>query len=117
MSEGQPISIKETLVDTHESPFENAAQEEVRARVEEKIGLVSEPFRTVVIFRDIEGFTYEEIAEILDLNVGTVKSRLMRGRAQLKALLAPFAEAAAKRPACSSRDLASFAQLSTEEAQ
>ncbi len=48
--------------------------------------------------RDIEGFSYEEVAEILGVNLGTVKSRLMRGRAYLKARLAGFAEAAAKRP-------------------
>jgi RNA polymerase sigma-70 factor, ECF subfamily len=50
------------------------------------------------VLRDIEGFSYEEVAEILGVNLGTVKSRLMRGRAHLKARLAGFAEAAAKRP-------------------
>ena len=50
------------------------------------------------MLRDIEGFSYEEVAEILGVNLGTVKSRLMRGRAHLKARLAGFAEAAAKRP-------------------
>jgi RNA polymerase sigma-70 factor (ECF subfamily) len=52
------------------------------------------------VLRDIEGFAYEEIAEILHTNLGTVKSRLMRGRAHLKAQLAPYVEAAAKRPCC-----------------
>jgi RNA polymerase sigma-70 factor (ECF subfamily) len=52
----------------------------------------------VVVLRDIEGFSYEEVAEIVGVNLGTVKSRLMRGRAHLKARLAGFAEAAAKRP-------------------
>jgi predicted RNA polymerase sigma factor len=63
---------------------------------------MNRPFRTVVILRDIEGFGYEEIAEILNANLGTVKSRLMRGRSQLKKQLAPFAskamEADMKRP-------------------
>jgi RNA polymerase sigma-70 factor (ECF subfamily) len=67
------------------------AQKEMRAKVEEEIRKVPEPFRTVVILRDIEGFGYEEIAEILNANLGTVKSRLMRGRSQLKKQLAPFA--------------------------
>jgi RNA polymerase sigma-70 factor (ECF subfamily) len=75
-----------------------AAHEEVRARVEEELRGVPEPFQAVVVLRDIEGFSYEEMAEILGLNLGTVKSRLMRGRAHLKARLAGFAEAAAKRP-------------------
>ncbi|HZU08946.1 MAG TPA: sigma-70 family RNA polymerase sigma factor [Pseudacidobacterium sp.] len=95
-TEGQALCIKDTLVDEHESPFEMAAHEEVRTHVEAALREVSEPFRTVLVLRDIEGFAYEEIAEILNMNIGTVKSRLLRGRAQLKARLAPFAEAAAK---------------------
>jgi RNA polymerase sigma-70 factor, ECF subfamily len=99
-SDGQPsISYKETLVDRHQSPFDFAAQQQIRDRVETQLRLVSEPFRTVVVLRDIEGFSYEEVAEILNLNLGTVKSRLLRGRAQLKALLTPYAEAASKPPA------------------
>jgi RNA polymerase sigma-70 factor (ECF subfamily) len=97
-TEGKPLCIKDTLVDEHESPFETAAHEEVRIHVEAALREVAEPFRTALVLRDIEGFAYEEIAEILNTNIGTVKSRLMRGRAQLKARLAPYAEAAAKRP-------------------
>jgi len=96
--DGQPFSLKETLVDGSQSPFDFAAQQQIRDHVEAKLRLVSEPFRTVVVLRDIEGFAYEEIAEILKINLGTVKSRLMRGRAQLKTLLTPFAEAASRRP-------------------
>ncbi len=114
-SEGQPLCIKDTLVDEHESPFEMAAQSEIRARVEAELREVPDPFRTVVILRDIEGLAYEEIAEILNVNLGTVKSRLMRGRAHLKARLAPFAEAARKRPSQSSPPLQP--SLAAEEAQ
>jgi RNA polymerase sigma-70 factor, ECF subfamily len=97
-SEGQPLCIRDTLVDEQESPFEMAAQSELRSHVEAELREVPDPFRTVVILRDIEGLAYEEIAEILGVNMGTVKSRLMRGRANLKARLAPFVEAARKRP-------------------
>jgi len=100
--DGHPISIKDTLVDEQESPFEMAAHAEIQARVEAELRQVPEPFRTVVVLRDIEGFAYEEIAEILHTNIGTVKSRLMRGRAHLKSRLAPFVEAATKRPSTSS---------------
>src|SRR5246127_3777808 len=93
-SEGQPLCIKDTLVDEHESPFEMAAQSELRAHVEAELRQVPDPFRTVVILRDIEGLAYEEISEILGVNMGTVKSRLMRGRANLKARLASYVEAA-----------------------
>ncbi|NUN09418.1 MAG: sigma-70 family RNA polymerase sigma factor [Ignavibacteriaceae bacterium] len=48
---------------------------------------ISEAYREVVILRDIQEFSYEEIAEMLDITVGTVKSRINRGRAQLQELL------------------------------
>ncbi len=107
--------IIDTLVDQQESPFEAAAHAEIAARVEAALREVPEPFRTVVVLRDIEGFGYEEIAEILNANLGTVKSRLMRGRAHLKSRLAPFMAAASRRPSPSSALPVSHA-CSTEEA-
>ncbi len=105
----------EILVDQHESPFEAAAHAEISARVEAALREVPEPFRTVVVLRDIEGFGYEEIAEFLNANLGTVKSRLMRGRAHLKSRLAPFMEAASRRPSPSGTSSLSHA-CSVEEA-
>ncbi|MGA8110432.1 MAG: sigma-70 family RNA polymerase sigma factor [Acidobacteriaceae bacterium] len=102
-SEEQHASIVDALVDSHESPFDAVAHAEIAGRVEAALREVPEPFRTVVVLRDIEGFGYEEIAEILDAHLGTVKSRLMRGRAHLKNLLAPYMEAASRRPVSSSR--------------
>jgi RNA polymerase sigma-70 factor (ECF subfamily) len=84
---GLPVRLKETLVDPAESPYENAVHEESRARVEAALSQVPEPFRTTLILRDIEGFVYEEVAEMQGVNLGTVKSRLVRGRAALKAIL------------------------------
>ncbi len=49
-------------------------------------------FRTVILLCDVEGFTYEEIAKILDLPIGTVRSRLFRARNMLKELLRSYAE-------------------------
>lgn len=109
--DGQPLCLKDTLVDEHESPFETAFQSEIRGQIESALREIPEVFRTVVILRDIEGFTYEEIAEILNANLGTVKSRLMRGRAHLKQQLAPFAEKARKHPS-----QAAAASLVAEEA-
>jgi RNA polymerase sigma-70 factor (ECF subfamily) len=101
-SNGQPILLKDTLADEHESPFDFAAHEQIRARVEAELREVPEPFRSTVVLRDIEGFAYEEIAEILNVSLGTVKSRLMRGRAQLKNRLAPYMEAARPRTGAAS---------------
>jgi len=87
--EGESLSLGSTLADGNDSPFDHAAQAEIRERVEAALRQVPEAFRTVVILREIEGFTYEEIAEILRVNLGTVKSRLTRGRAALRQILAP----------------------------
>ena len=82
-----PVRLKEMLVDPSESPYDAAVHEENRARVEAALAKVPEPFRTTLILRDIEGFVYEEVAEMQGVNLGTVKSRLVRGRAWLKGLL------------------------------
>lgn len=88
-ADGEAQSLGATLADAGCSPFERAVQEELHERVEAALREVPEAFRTVVVLREIEGFTYEEIAEILQVNLGTVKSRLTRGRAALRCLLAP----------------------------
>ena len=82
-----PVFLKDLLQDESESPFDMAVHAENRARVEAGLSQVPEPFRTTLILRDIEGFVYEEVAEIQGVNLGTVKSRLARGRAYLKAQL------------------------------
>ena len=95
--EGEPLSLGSTLADDHASPFDYAADAELRGRVEAALHQVPEAFRTVVVLREIEGFTYEEIADILRVNLGTVKSRLTRGRAALRELLRPAAEGVSPR--------------------
>lgn len=97
-TDGQGMYLKDTLADERGTPFDKAAQREVKARVEAELREVAEPYRSVVILRDIEGFSYEEIAEILATSLGTVKSRLMRGRAQLRQRLAPYVKAARRKP-------------------
>jgi RNA polymerase sigma-70 factor (ECF subfamily) len=81
------FSLRDTLADGRDSPFENARQSQLRSTVEAALREVPESFRTVVILREIEGMAYDEIAEIVGIHMGTVKSRLMRGRAALRALL------------------------------
>src|ERR1700733_1585225 len=85
--DGSTFSLSATLADHGDSPYDCAAQAEVRARVEAALRQLPEVFRTVVVLREIEGFAYEEIAEILNVNLGTVKSRLTRGRSALRAVL------------------------------
>jgi len=96
---GESFSLASSLADTARSPYDQAVQGELRLRVEEALRQLPEAYRTVVVLREIEDFGYEEIAEILDVNLGTVKSRLTRGRAALRALLVAEDPHGAKRPA------------------
>jgi RNA polymerase sigma-70 factor (ECF subfamily) len=87
---GESITARECLVDEGESPFDNVVHSEVRARVEEELCKVPEPYRTTLVLRDLEEMSYEEIAEITEVSLGTVKSRLTRGRDALKQRLTPY---------------------------
>ena len=78
------------LTDHADSPFDNVAHLEVQARVEEELKKVPEPYRTTLILRDLEEMSYEEIAEVLEISLGTVKSRLTRGRQALRQRLTPY---------------------------
>jgi RNA polymerase sigma-70 factor (ECF subfamily) len=77
-------SARDTLVDSGASPLECAMRGELRAKVEEVLKELQEPYRTTVILRDIEELSYEQIAEVMEVSLGTVKSRLVRGRDALK---------------------------------
>jgi RNA polymerase sigma-70 factor (ECF subfamily) len=74
-------------VDTGQEPSDRLMQEERCRQVREAIGQLTEEHRAVLVLRDMEGFCYEEIAEILSLPVGTVRSRLHRARMQLRDIL------------------------------
>ncbi len=71
-------------MDEGKSPLQNVYDEELRARVETELKAVTEPYRTTVILRDIEDLSYEQIAEVMQTSLGTVKSRLVRGREALR---------------------------------
>jgi RNA polymerase sigma-70 factor, ECF subfamily len=87
----QNSAMQSALTDQHESPFDNVAHVEVQRRVDAELRKVAEPYRTALILRDLEEMSYEEIAEVLQISLGTVKSRITRGRQALKQRLAPYA--------------------------
>jgi RNA polymerase sigma-70 factor (ECF subfamily) len=93
---GDAICLGDTLTDGGRSPFELASEHETRTRVEAALQKLPENYRTVVVLREIEGFAYDEIAEILNIHIGTVKSRLLRGRAALKGHLQATMQEAAR---------------------
>jgi len=85
--EGESFCLADALATRDASPYDCAARAEVRTRVEAALQSIPLVFREVVVLREIEGFGYEEIAEILKVNIGTIKSRLTRGRAALRVAL------------------------------
>jgi len=69
------------------SPHESAAQKEIARMVQEGLARVSPDLREAVILRDLQDMDYKEIAQVLGIPEGTVKSRISRGRAELARLL------------------------------
>jgi RNA polymerase sigma-70 factor, ECF subfamily len=84
--EGAP-NCAEHLTDPGRSPYEQAADHETRALVEQALDKLNPKFRAAVVLRDIEDLSYEEIAAVLDVSLGTVKSRILRGREALRKIL------------------------------
>lgn len=78
------------LEDNEATPFEQCAAQEMQTNVRRALAEVPPVFRSAVILRDLEGLSYEEVAEILEVSVGTVKSRILRGRRMLKGILDPL---------------------------
>ncbi len=76
-----------SFYDLREDIFENAMGDEVTAA----INALPDEFRQVIFLCDIEDFSYEEIAKIIDVPIGTVRSRLFRARNMLKELLNKYA--------------------------
>ncbi|MFA6467321.1 MAG: sigma-70 family RNA polymerase sigma factor [Bacteroidota bacterium] len=64
--------------------------ENIRSVIEDSLKKIPEKFRMPIILKDIDGMSYDEIAAVLDCEVGTVKSRLSRGRTMLRELLMPI---------------------------
>ena len=84
--EGTPHHIS-GMTDPGRSPFEQAADHEARALVEQALEKLNPKFRAAVVLRDIEDLSYEDIAAVLEVSLGTVKSRIMRGREALRKIL------------------------------
>jgi RNA polymerase sigma-70 factor (ECF subfamily) len=78
------------LEDLSATPFDRLATQEIQVAVQGALQQVPEVFRSAVILRDLEGLSYEEVAEVLEVSVGTVKSRILRGRGALKEILEPL---------------------------
>lgn len=77
-------TLMATLAESSENPEQQTLAHERELALRSALRSVGRAYRETLILRDIEGFTYEEIATTLGINVGTVKSRLARGRQELR---------------------------------
>lgn len=91
-AEDEEADFMDNVPDAHPDPEKIVMQKELQRLVHEAIQTLPEPQRAVIVLYDLEGFTYEEMAEILRTSIGTIKSRLNRARLALKAKLEPLME-------------------------
>jgi len=77
-------SRADTLADSTRSPYDYVLDHEQQALIEEALERINPAFRSAVVLRDITDLSYEEIAEVLQVSLGTVKSRILRGREALR---------------------------------
>jgi RNA polymerase sigma-70 factor (ECF subfamily) len=84
------------IPDWESDPAEQLLSRELDERLQVALGRLTHEFRVAVLLCDVEGFSYEEIAEIMRCSIGTVRSRVHRGRRQLRAALSPATEGEAQ---------------------
>ncbi len=70
--------------DERDTPEKHVLSAEKRTVIQQTIAELPEDMRSAVVLRDIQGFSYDEIAQMLEINVGTIKSRISRGREKLR---------------------------------
>jgi RNA polymerase sigma-70 factor, ECF subfamily len=78
------------IEDLGATPFEQLAALEIQVAVHGALQQIPDVFRSAVILRDLEGLSYDEVAEVLECSIGTVKSRILRGRRALREILEPL---------------------------
>jgi RNA polymerase sigma-70 factor (ECF subfamily) len=76
------------LMDAGETPYDFTMNREAQILLEEGLAAINPIFRAALVLREVEDMSYEDIAEILEVSIGTVKSRIMRGREALRRYLA-----------------------------
>ena len=76
------------LMDEGETPFDFTVNREAQILLEEGLEAINPVFRAALVLREMEDLSYEEIAAVLEVSIGTVKSRILRGRDALRRYLA-----------------------------
>jgi RNA polymerase sigma-70 factor (ECF subfamily) len=81
------VADAEWFIDRRGTPFDLLSRAEVRIAIGKTLGEIDQRLRVAVILRDIEGLSYNEIADTIQVSLGTVKSRILRGREAMKSKL------------------------------
>jgi len=82
--ENEEGSMQRQIADEGDTPEESLLREEQKSEILQALDTLTEEHKMAIILRDVKGLSYEEIAEIQELSLGTVKSRISRARNQLK---------------------------------
>jgi RNA polymerase sigma-70 factor (ECF subfamily) len=85
---GESRGYQDWLPDPGRSPYESTLDRETHTLIEVALEKVNPRFRAALVLRELEGMSYEEISVILEISLGTVKSRILRGRDALRKHLA-----------------------------
>jgi len=83
----------ETKGDDGPDPVDSVEQKETRERVQSALNELDPGDATIILLRDLQDAPYDEVAQVLEIPIGTVKSRLHRARRALKSRLAPYFKA------------------------
>lgn len=86
-SESEDGEYELPLSSEKDEPFEEARKNELQKVLQNAIGELKDEYRLVVVMRDVQNISYEDIAKTTGLSLGTVKSRISRGRLSLKKIL------------------------------
>lgn len=92
-ADGQLATLREKLRSLDAGPDENAIRMEQGRRVIDALNRLDEQTRAILVMRDIDGMDYQAMADVLELPLGTLKSRLFRARAALRAEMGEMGEA------------------------
>jgi RNA polymerase sigma-70 factor, ECF subfamily len=85
-----PLDGTEVIADGTVDPVKNLEHKEIQQRVQQALNSLDPEDARIILLRDLQDVPYEDVAEMLDIPVGTVKSRLHRARQALKTSLAPY---------------------------
>jgi RNA polymerase sigma-70 factor (ECF subfamily) len=94
--DNQASALRDRLVSKTPQPHQAAESRERNQMVVEALGRLDSEYRAVLVMRDVEGFDYQQMADVLGMPLGTLKSRLFRARLALRDELAPYLSAKRK---------------------